>query len=317
MIIKYLEDVQPVTWDTQSKTIYSCNNCDANLEEDIFSSLAQVFSACQSEHANYMNLYNKGRYGDPKSICLIHSHKCNCGEHFDVCLSSTFNPIGTFPTSEREFFISHISGSPLSRIDGLYPRSDCQSILEKYLMRWKHSSQMVFIVYPFLGNSWSNKDPERTLDLWDDLLKVLNDERALIVTRTETVKILKEHIAGSVKEFDKLEAQGKINPIVSNIKTKQDFHAKFYAAILDNRVEMLVGSHNIHGGDYIENFMHKTYSLSEFIDLYSFNLGIMPMLSNPEYREEVLIIDARKKPIATVESFKNDLLQALTKYNIS
>jgi len=215
-----------------------------------------------------MSYYLKGRNGDPNSICVIHLHECKCGEQFEVCFSAKFNSLGRFPNSEREFFISHVSGESLVKIDGLYSRADCQSILEKYLMRWKYSSQIVFVVYPFVGNSWSNKDPEKTLDLWDDLLKVLSDERALIVTRSETVKILKEHLAGSVENFDLLNNEGKISPVVSNIKTKQDFHAKFYAAILGDSVEVLVGSHNIHGGEYIENFMFKTYSLSDFINLY-------------------------------------------------
>ncbi|MBW3795338.1 hypothetical protein GPK29_09395 [Aeromonas hydrophila] len=317
MIVKFVGNSSPVKWDTQKKQIYNCNSCGANLEEDVFSSFSEVYSICKREHSNYMNYYVKGSGGDPNSICVIHQHDCKCGEQFEVCFSSKFEPLGSFPNDEREFFISHVSGESLVRIDGLYSRIDCQSILEKYLMRWKYSSKMVFIVYPFVGNSWSNKDAEKTLDLWDDLLKVLSDERALIVTRSETVKILKEHLAGSIENFDSLNNAGRINPVVSNIKTKENFHAKFYAAIYGDSVEVLVGSHNIHGGEYIENFMFKTYSLKEFINLYTFNLGITPMLSDPNYQEKVLVIDCRKAPVASIESFRDNLLQALTKYDIS
>lgn len=317
MLIKAVGTLPVVKWDTNKKEIYKCNVCDTNLENKVFDSLGSSLSKYRGKYSDYMILHDKGRYGEPKSVTLIHPYTCSCGENYEIIFSTEFNALGKFPDEEKEFFISYISGSSLARIDGLYPRVDCQAILEKYLMRWKYSSRIVYIAYPFVGNSWSNNDADKTLDLWDDLVKVLNDERALIITRAETFKTFKLHLASSLENYDELVKNNMVRPVVSNIVTKQNFHAKFYAAIFENRVEVLVGSHNIHGGDYIENFMFKEYSLSDFIDLYAFNLDVIPMPSDPDYKEETFVIDGRSAFKSTIADFKKDLFEGLANFNVS
>lgn len=42
------------------------------------------------------------------------------------------------------------------------------------------------------------------------------------------------------------------------------FHSKFYAGVYKDKVEVLVGSYNVHEGAILENLSFKTYTIAEF-----------------------------------------------------
>lgn len=72
---------------------------------------------------------------------------------------------------------------------------------------------------------------------------------------------------------------GLLNPTerALNRKTatfKQKFHAKFYCGLSADRVEVLVGSFNIHMGDYVENIHLRSYSYEEFARRYLLGMAL-------------------------------------------
>lgn len=50
----------------------------------------------------------------------------------------------------------------------------------------------------------------------------------------------------------------------SAVKLFHKSHAKFYAGVYDDHVEVIVGSYNLHSGSYYENMMLRRYEPEPF-----------------------------------------------------
>lgn len=74
------------------------------------------------------------------------------------------------------------------------------------------------------------------------------------------------------------------------IKTKARFHAKFYAGIFNNHVEVLAGSYNIHTGCGLEQVSMKNYNKDVFKNKYMDNL-VDQFDYYPFIDEDILLVE--------------------------
>lgn len=162
--------------------------------------------------------------------------------------------------------------------DGVYNRDTLLIYLERCFMRWKILANQVVVVTPFIGFQYkSKKAQENVLGLWHFLNDRLDMSKTYFVTRGETRTLLKKNQA----EIDipseilaEWHLMDELQRVVENqkIKTKARFHAKFYAGIFNNHVEVLAGSYNIHTGCGLEQVSMKNYNKDVFKNSYMDNL---------------------------------------------
>ena len=179
-------------------------------------------------------------------------------------------------------------------IDGLYTRDECFSILDYCLKRWTMLANQVVIAVPFIGFQYNNKRcKNQVLYFWSFLNNVLDMQKTLLITRKLEFNKLKDYLneQRDGKTYDYMKYWGKLNGLLdaatsaeskkkhnkwkeSGEKKEQqvfytnNFHSKFYAGVYEDRIEVLVGSYNIHEGNVFENLFFKVYSLEEFETKY-------------------------------------------------
>lgn len=175
------------------------------------------------------------------------------------------------------------------QIDGLYSRDECFSILDFCLRRWAIIADKVIVSVPFIGFQYKNKRcKNQVLSFWAYLNEVLDMEKTVLLTRKKEFNRVKEYLNEMAETFEYKKYWGKLDQLLmaadeagtrkkskEKKKAKQEaaigqvfftdsFHSKFYAGIINNRVEVLIGSYNVHMGDILENLAFREYSLEEF-----------------------------------------------------
>ncbi len=180
------------------------------------------------------------------------------------------------------------------QIDGLYTRDECLSILDFCLKRWALAAEQVIIAVPFIGFQYKNKKcKNQVLYYWAFLNSVLDMEKTALLTRKAEFNRLKQYL-NELKDdetydykkywgtLDQLQAAAdeaggkkKRGKTGNSEEQKQQqvyftnkFHSKFYAGIYADKVEVLLGSYNVHEGDVLENLSFKEYTVSEFQKRY-------------------------------------------------
>lgn len=131
----------------------------------------------------------------------------------------------------------------------------------------------IIIATPFIGFNFNKKQKEEVVELWNWLDVNTNMKKTHFVTRKATFTLLKQSQNQEEVTFDVLKEWGLLGDL-QNTGTNgemnffQKFHAKFYAGIFSDRVEMLSGSFNIHTGEFLENLTFRTYDKLHFKENY-------------------------------------------------
>ena len=180
--------------------------------------------------------------------------------------------------------------------DGVYNRDTLLVYLERCLMRWKLLANQVVVVTPFIGFQYkSKKAQENVLGLWHFLNDRLDMSKTYFVTRGETRTLLKKNQAEIDIPSETLaewHLMDELQRVVEDqkIKTKARFHAKFYAGIFNNHVEVLAGSYNIHTGCGLEQVSMKNYNKDVFKNKYMDNF-VDQFDYYPFIDEDILLVE--------------------------
>lgn len=196
--------------------------------------------------------------------------------------------------------------------DGVYERRVLLAYLERCLMRWNIFANQVIVVTPFIGFQYKGKKNQETvLGLWDFLDGRLNMDKTFFITRTETKNLLKktqDAIDVPMDVLEKWQLMDRLQEIVEKQKLKlidPRFHAKFYAGVFDNHVEVLAGSYNIHTGKGREQVVMSKYARDKFKTNYMDQL-VKDFSYKPFIDEDVLFIEVNSK------SYKNVCVKSMS-----
>lgn len=188
-------------------------------------------------------------------------------------------------------------------IDGVYSRDEMMPYLFRCLMRWKLIANQVVVVTPFIGFDFpfsKDEDRKELIGLWELLNRTLDIDKTTFITRVTTYGSLKkcqeklEVPAEVLKEWDLMNNLQKMvdNP-KTRVKTKEQFHAKFYAGVFDDRVEMLSGSFNVQTGVVLEQMHLRTVSRELFKTNYLDRL-VEGFEYEPSYNPRTLFVNISK-----------------------
>ena len=179
-------------------------------------------------------------------------------------------------------------------IDGIYSRNVLMHYLFRCLMKWKLLANQVIVVTPFIGFDFAfskDEDKQELIGLWELLNSHLDMDKSLFITRVTSYNSLKKFQkkfdvpADLLAEWDLMNnLQCLFHDHKTRIKTKTQFHAKLYAGVFDDHVELLSGSYNVQTGKILEQMhlrkvtkgLFKHNYLDRLVDGFAFGQSYNP-----------------------------------------
>jgi hypothetical protein len=187
------------------------------------------------------------------------------------------------PDLSKRCLLADVRGSALeARLDGIASKNEIMDLLEKLVIRWHLTADRILITAPFVGHPWMKRLHKQAI--WEWLLSILDPGKALLVTRPATRTDYKKVLKEDGLDYDMLRSYGLEHTLISAGVAKQDFHAKVYAGISTDRVEVLSGSANLVRGPSVENTSFRSIPCADFERRYLSKLNVEIPARPPESR---------------------------------
>ncbi len=251
------------TFNTNAVPLFRCAKSGQSLDVTAYQALQTEAHTLQDtwRQAENFLLARGGRGSDRILVCI--DINCVCGEpHSAVFYAPTYLGASDVPLVNR-CLLAHVSNASLEdRLNCLASKSEVMDLLEKLLIRWHCTSDQILLATPFIGHQWMK--PNEVQEIWDWLFQNLDPERVTLLTRKATWMSFKKIQMQSGLAFEELERYGLEDKVVSAGGTKQDFHAKFFAGVSKDFVEVLSGSANLLRGPSIENISFHRMTTEAF-----------------------------------------------------
>lgn len=314
--------------------IYHCPKCGSPLDEiaidDLFTSPKIDKFA---EHHNGILNYLLANDVTVHWFIFFNKFTCECGwettaSHISRC---DYNPDETI---EKEFVkLLHIYDT-WHNIDGLYKGEIIKNILESFFSRWNFLSDVILCCAPFISS-------ETTYGEWKWLTENLMPYKYFIITRPQSKEFIKRLLPFKLmsgktdyNDPDFLEtlfdvekfSQRIMSPLWAedNIITIPFFHAKFYAGVFQDHVEVVHSSYNpyYHENRQLENavvsLLPKNNFIQRFVLPFDLDELTVPPDSSLEQSPEVsvgLIFEHQNEVDSRRWGYKNRLWEILLRYD--
>src|SRR3546814_7141008 len=120
--------------------------------------------------------------------------------------------------------------------------------------------------------------------IWNGLLSMLDARITVVVTRSASWKAYREEMKEAGLPVEILEQFNLENKVVSAGKSKQDFHAKFYAGLSDDWCEVYSGSANLVRGPSMENTSFQRLAREAFDQRYLARMALKEPLPTSDFK---------------------------------
>jgi len=256
-------------YDLSTAALFRCRRNSADLDAAAYSLLHSERDNLEREWRKVENwLLARGSGGGHTDKILVQVDvpcKC-CNTHQATFYAKTRLGASATPLADRCLLIDVESASLEDRLNCLASKTETMDLLEKLLIRWHATADRIILATPFVGHQFMKST--EILGVWDWLFKNADAERVTLITRKATWTRFRNAHNESGVSFADLERYGLQEKVVSEGETKQDFHAKFFAGVSTDGVELLSGSANLVRGPSIENISFHRMSLERFQDRY-------------------------------------------------
>jgi len=250
-----------------SAPLYCCPTTNLALDALAYQALrseSQTLQRAWEQAENYL-LACSGPSSDRILVCL--DVPCECGNaHSAVFFAPTYLGASSIPLVDR-CLLAHVSNVSLDdRLNCLASKSEIMELLEKLLIRWHYTADQILLATPFVGHQWMK--PDEIQEIWDWLFQNLDPDKVTLLTRKATWTSFKNIQKQSGLSFEELERYGLEDKVVSAGGVKQDFHAKFFAGVSRDSVDVLSRSANLLHGTSIENISFHKMTVQKFQACY-------------------------------------------------
>ncbi|MFP1133002.1 hypothetical protein [Asticcacaulis sp. W401b] len=259
-------------FDYEGVSLYVCEHTGDGLELAALKALTAEFKRISNQQMIAHNFLLAHRTSSQHSIVHI-DVPCTCGHnhkatfYMDLKLGIDEQPTPT------DYLLADITGTGLvDRLTGVHSKSDAMAFLAKLLARWHLLHDRVLIVSPFVG--YSQLSAEKRYEIWTWLLEHLSPDRAVLVTRPATFTEFKTLEGDFAPPYELLRMFGMENKLISANNKLHKSHAKFYAGIGSEGVEVLSGSANLVPGPSLENLSFGRFTPAKWQSNYESKLGI-------------------------------------------
>ena len=277
-------------------------NSEINLDIAADEYFKGMESLVDKELKGLYNVWVKSMPGfDDVERCIVTQEYESGGRIYEAKWGKELKNDSTF--CAKHFHLIEHAGSN-KQIDGVYSRDEMMVYLFRCLMRWKLIANQVVVVTPFIGFDFPySKEKDRTelIALWELLNNTLDLDKTTFITRVTTYGSLKkcqEQLDVPAEVLREWDLMNNLQKMVDNpktrVKTKAQFHAKFYAGVFDDHVEMLSGSFNVQTGNILEQMHLRNVSREIFKSKYLDRL-VDGFAYEASYNPRTLFINISKK----------------------
>ena len=270
--------------DNNYHSIYSCS-CGEKLDQAAQQIFCNIFSNPEGNFSsaikNVCDFNCKNGYSEDDGVVIELSFLCpKCKEQHIACFYTHCFLYGMTPAFEH-YFLYDVSKGHLSDNCGIFLKNTCYEILKKFLVRWYLLADKIYVCTPFVGHQYL--ETKEIMSLWKDIFCYLPSERTQLISKAPTINAYKKQ--NEKYEEDKI--YGNLSPIYQHA-IKINLHAKFYAAVINDTVELLTGSFNLCPGKNYENFVYIKIPVNTFIEKYLKPLEIdIINISDQHHRRKV------------------------------
>ncbi|MFD1488789.1 hypothetical protein [Ancylobacter vacuolatus] len=243
-------------YDYTRSPIYRCTQSGIDLEKAALGQLESHLSAVHSQFYNARNYILASKVPELENVVVTVPVQCRCGSphnaifYFRLFLNETPAP------SASEMLLANVDGASLEdELTGIHSKSLMMDALQKLIARWRLKFDQIVIASPFIAHQYMSK--EKKLEVWEWLLGILDPQRTLFITRSNSYKDYKTALLDSGLDHDMLASFGLESRIIGAGTKKQDFHAKVYIGVGET-CEILSGSANLVPGKSMENASFST-----------------------------------------------------------
>lgn len=259
---------------------------DENYERAASEAKDAIRATLLQEYSRFQNYYLANTHVDDITKSFVIQHYLYHGiPHTAVWAKQISNENDINPDG---LYLIYHDDVPMEKIDGIFTRDEILLFLQRCLLRWRFLCSQVIVVTPFIGFFYKNRtQQEETVYLWKMLNELLDISKTIFVTRKATYTQLKNsQTAIGEADTDFLREWGlfdNLQEAANNNKLYfvQKFHAKFYAGVFPDRVEMISGSYNIQTGSILEQVCIKSYSREDFANRY-----LRPLIPDFQYMDD-------------------------------
>ena len=287
-----LEQVDPIE-------IYSCPKCGLLLDEYVSNDLFidQKINRINELHTSMSN-YLLSSGPDIHWIVIFNDFTCACGWNSTSVHRKRFVYDIGIDIEREDTKLIHIYNARHD-FEGLLKGGEIKSILTSFFRRWNYLSEFIICCAPFISS-------KRTYGEWEWLTKNLSPFKYFIITRKKSKKLLKELLIfllekdpGILNEPEFLDAlfdldkfsETIMSPIWAedHILTPANFHAKFYAGVFKDHVEILHSSYNpfYHENRQLETIKFSYLLKDEFLTRFLVPFDIKEISVPPDARLEL------------------------------
>ncbi|WP_368897896.1 hypothetical protein [Proteus mirabilis] len=236
---------QRTDYDFFNHPLYICDKCEQNIETLAFNTLKENWIKISEKYWNYINwsLANS-RGASPKNIVIKFNFKCKCGQNHTANFLSKYHENNNFDV--HSFSLINIFGSrALSEaVFGVYTKTTIMTWLYKLISRWNFLYDKIYIITPFIGHQFLSTDEK--VQAWLEIINRLDPNKSLILVRNGQSKTFKNSFSKiSEISYEEMERFSLGSELISEVKNKNNFHAKIYCAVSNDICEILNGSSNL------------------------------------------------------------------------
>lgn len=260
--------------------LYECT-CSRPLDTPALQQLEKEIEAVNMQYRYRVHHAIKGKF-DAHYVVAKVNLACECGVAHEATFYRRFVADLDQPhLKAADFVLADVSGAQLvDALDGIRSKDDAMDLLTKLVMRWNLLADQIMIASPFIGHQFLS--PEKQMAIWEWLLSMLDARITVFVTRSASWKAYRQAMEKTGVPVAILEQFNLENKVVSAGKSKQDFHAKFYAGISDDWCEVYSGSANLLRGPSMENTSFRRVTRETFNQRYMARMALKEPLPAPE-----------------------------------
>jgi hypothetical protein len=285
IVLHNLDRARPEwAYDYNGPPLYICASSGINLEQFAKAQLQDSASKIDLEWRS-AEQYLLARSGPaPQAVLVRLALSCCCGVKH--CATYYADPkLGVFDTPNLSVrcLLADVSGANLEEyLGGIASKTDIMTLLEKLVIRWHITADQILITVPFVGHPWMRASDKQAIWAW--LLSILDPSKTILVTRPATRTSYKELLEADGLDYKLLSRYGLEAKLISAGLAKQDFHAKVYAGLSTETVEVFSGSANLVRGSSVENMTFRSMSAQAFQQRYldKLNLSIPQPMVRPK-----------------------------------
>lgn len=254
------------SYDFFNHPLYVCESCQSNLESISFTLLKFKWNDFYGRYGEYVNWsLGNARGSSPNHTVIRLPFSCNCARKHIAVFAGKYQETNFFD-AESLSLINVIGSKPLNEvIHGVYTKTNIMVWLYKLLARWNFLYGKIYIITPFVGHQFL--DSKTKVSTWLKIIGRLDPQKSVIMVRNGQKKIFqKAFSASNAISYEDMERDNLGSSLVSEIKSRNNFHAKIYCAVSADRCEIMNGSSNLVEGPSYEVINFDT--INEYSNLY-------------------------------------------------